>query len=264
MSLLLVTTDNRILVTVSGEPAWLPFAAVPPERYLDTFMYTPLADSPEGFDPELPEGPSAPLLAIRATAEDEAHWETKPGLKWETIRFHLGAEHIAKVVAELRFRETYRFHPTTGAELFNTGSIAQDPSQNFVYPRINPAVIGLVELAGQGKILLARNRQRPAYFSLIAGYVGLGETLERAWEREVWEETGRKVSDIVYWGSQPWPSTSSLMVAFTGITHDEAPRREPDGELAEIRWVSREELAELRLPASGSIARTLIDWWVTQ
>lgn len=259
MSLLLVTGDYRILVTNTGEPAWLPFAAVPLERYMDAFMYTPLADAPG--DPESPEPPSAPFLAIRATAEEETHWESTPGMKWETIRYHLGAEYIAKAVAELRFRETYRYHPSTGEPLTNMGTVASSRDQQLVYPRINPAVIGLVELAGQGQILLGRNRQRPTYFSLIAGYVGLGESLEEAWTREVLEETGRRVTGIQYQGSQPWPSSSSLMIAFRGQTTDEQPVHPTDHELLETIWATRADLANLPLAAPGSIARTLIDAW---
>lgn len=263
MTLLLVTADYRILVTDTGEPAWLPLEAVDFERYCEALLYAPLCDAPEDFDPQTPTPASFPYLAVRATEAEQAHWTEKPGLRWATIRGYLHHPHVAEVVAQLRFREQYRFHPTTGEPLQHLGGTASGSNGRPIFPRIDPAVIGLVELAGQDKILLGRNRLRPDYFSLIAGYVGPGENLEQAWAREVLEETGRRVSGVTYWGSQPWPSSGSLMIALTGITHDEHAQQSTDNELVEIVWASREDLAQLPLATPGSIARTLIDWWVT-
>jgi NAD+ diphosphatase len=103
-------------------------------------------------------------------------------------------------------------------------------------------------------------------FSTLAGFVEPGESLEAAVRREVAEEAGVVVGDVVYRGSQPWPFPSSLMVGFrasavsTEITVDST-------ELARARWWTREELAldvatgDLVLPPSVSIARRLIEDW---
>lgn len=72
----------------------------------------------------------------------------------------------------------------------------------MVFPRLDPAVIGLIRLSGTDRILLARNRRRTSFFSLIAGYVEPGETAEAAFAREALEETGRRVEALRYWGSQ--------------------------------------------------------------
>lgn len=260
MTLIFVTADYRILVDHTNTPVWLPLDAVPMERLADKLVYVPLRDAPADYDPKHPTPPEAPFLALRASDNDIAYWETQPGLRWDTLRSHLGQPHIAKVIARLRFEERYRFHPETGEPLQHPGAMASG-SGKMVFPRIDPAVIGLVELEGQDKILLGRNARRPNYFSLIAGYVDLGETLEHAFEREVREETGRRVQSITYWKSQPWPMSGSLMVAFRASTKDEYPIGDTDGELSDIIWATRADLKKVPLPASGSIARQLIDHW---
>lgn len=243
MSVLLVTTDYRILVDANDHPVWLPFEAVAPERYQEALATH-----------------TTTHVAVRATETDLDTWGNTTGMAWKTLRSHLQEPHVAAAVAQLKFRENYRFHPTTGEPLEHPGGRALGSGKQ-VFPRIDPAVIGLVELDGADKILLGRNRLRPDYFSLIAGYVGLGESLETAWAREVLEETGRHVHHIEYWGSQPWPSSGSLMVAFRGRTTDEHPTQQTDSELLEVLWASRDDLSHVPLAAPGSIARTLIDAW---
>lgn len=81
------------------------------------------------------------------------------------------------------------------------------------YPRISPCV--LVAVYRDQQILLARsNRHKPGYFSILAGFVESGETLEQAAVREVAEEVGVQISDLEYAGSQPWPFPHSLMMGF--------------------------------------------------
>lgn len=170
---------------------------------------------------------------------------------------------ILKAITLVRNRREMIFDPASGEKLdySDGGVVGRNPRGRLVFPRLDPAVIGMVQLRGTNKILLARNRQRDGYFSLIAGYVDAGETLEQAFAREVWEETGRRVEDLQYWGSQPWPPSGSLMVGFTAVTDDAAAVGKLDGELAEIRWVSRDELPELPLARAGSIAHTMIMEW---
>lgn len=272
MSLVLVTSDYRVLVNPDGKPAWFPFEAVEADRYEEALAYSPLADAPTDFDPQLQVAASPPYAAVRVTEEppyaavrvteeEEQYWESKSGFSWKNLRYLLEEPHLSRVVAQLRFREDFRFHPTTGEPLHHPFGTTARSGSTPVFPRIDPAVIGLVELEGEGRILLGRNRLRPDYFSLIAGYVGVGETLEAAWAREVLEETGRVVSNIRYWGSQPWPMSGSLMIAFRGTSTDKLPVQQQDSELIEVIWASREELGQLPLAAPGSIARNLIDEW---
>jgi NAD+ diphosphatase len=127
-----------------------------------------------------------------------------------------------------------------------------------VYPRISPAVIVLVEKAG--KALLARNaRTRMPFFSTLAGFVEVGETLEQCVAREIREEAGIDVRDVRYFGSQPWPFTGSLMIGFTAqwAAGDLVP--EPT-ELSEADWFAPDALPVV--PPKLSIARELIDDFV--
>jgi NAD+ diphosphatase len=125
------------------------------------------------------------------------------------------------------------------------------------YPRISPAIIVLVER--DGKILLARaHRHPPGFYSVLAGFVEPGETLEEAVAREIKEEVGIEVNDINYFGSQPWPYPNSLMVAFT-CTYSSGDITIEEEELEDAGWYSPDNLPPI--PPKISIARQLIDWF---
>ncbi|WP_244311066.1 NAD(+) diphosphatase [Corynebacterium hindlerae] len=261
MSLLFVTPDYRILVDAQDQPLWLPLEAVDEQRYAAAIVYAPLADDPEQFHTHASVGPSFPYVAVRATdteIEELPHLTTGT---WRSARGYLDHPNVASVIAKLRFRENERFDSQYGSPLHHFGSLAFGHDQRMIYPRIDPSVIGIVELYGHNKILLGRNRLRPDYFSLIAGYVNPGETLEAAFAREVLEETGRRADNITYVRSQPWPMSGSLMIGFTASTTDEDPVSTTDGELEEIVWAGPEQIRKLPLAAPGSIARQLIDDW---
>ncbi|MDN6431479.1 NAD(+) diphosphatase [Corynebacterium flavescens] len=172
---------------------------------------------------------------------------------------------ILRAIALIRNRREQRFDPRTGKplEFPEPGIVGHDAddANRQVFPRLDPAVIGLITLAGSERILLARNRQRSGFYSLIAGYVESGESLEVAFRREALEETGRRVDDVTYWGSQPWPPSGSIMLGFSAVTEDVHATCDTDGELEEIRWVSRRELPSLPIARPGSIAHKMIMEW---
>ncbi|MCA9934852.1 MAG: NAD(+) diphosphatase [Ardenticatenaceae bacterium] len=131
-----------------------------------------------------------------------------------------------------------------------------------IYPRISPAVIMAVEKSEPdgNKLLLARShRHPPGLYSVLAGFVEPGETLETAVAREVREETSVEIKNIRYFGSQPWPFPDSLMVAFTAeyaggeIVLEEA-------EMEDAGWYTPDNLPQI--PPSISIASRLINWFV--
>lgn len=129
------------------------------------------------------------------------------------------------------------------------------------FPRIDPAVIVLVHR--DDRCLLGRQAAWPAgRFSTIAGFVEPGEALEDAVIREVHEETNIRVGDCTYIASQPWPFPAAMMLGFhaTGLTDD---IRFNDGELAEARWLTREDIraGAIGLPPRESIAFRLIENW---
>jgi NAD+ diphosphatase len=126
------------------------------------------------------------------------------------------------------------------------------------YPRLSPAVIVAIER--EGRLLLARNaRTRSPFHSVLAGFVEVGESLEDCVAREVHEESGITLCDIRYFGSQPWPLTSSLMIGFTArwAAGELAP---DESEVFELDWFAPEALPTL--PPRLSIARELIDDFV--
>jgi NAD+ diphosphatase len=125
------------------------------------------------------------------------------------------------------------------------------------YPRISPAVIVAVT-RGQ-HILLARARRfPPGMYSVLAGFVEPGETLEECVVREVCEETGIGVKNLRYFASQPWPFPHSLMVAFTA-EYDSGEIHVDPSELVDAKWYTADCLPGL--PDPITVARKLINWF---
>lgn len=126
------------------------------------------------------------------------------------------------------------------------------------YPRISPAVI--VAVVKDEQLLLASNINFPtSFYSVLAGFVEPGETLEACVQREIKEEVGIEVKNITYFGSQPWPFPDSLMIGFTAeyaggeITVDNT-------ELATADWFARSQLP-VNIPDNKTIAGRLIEWF---
>jgi NAD+ diphosphatase len=128
----------------------------------------------------------------------------------------------------------------------------------ITYPRISPAIIVLVKKGEQ--VLLARSpRFPPELHSILAGFVESGENLEECVHREVREEVGIEITNIRYFGSEPWPFPDSLMIGFVAdysageITID-------NNEIIFAGWFDRDNLPTL--PSPMSISRTLINAWI--
>ncbi|MFT3755018.1 MAG: NAD(+) diphosphatase [Pseudoxanthomonas sp.] len=140
------------------------------------------------------------------------------------------------------------------------------------YPRVDPAVI--VAVSDGERLLLGRQASWPARrYSLVAGFVEPGETLEQTVAREVLEETRVRVIASRYLGAQPWPFPGALMLGFEADAHPDVPQ--VDGELEDARWFGVEEIAAamqrkgdaddgLLLSPRISIARSLIERWCRQ
>ncbi len=132
------------------------------------------------------------------------------------------------------------------------------------YPRLSPAIIIAVtrRIEGRLHILLARNHRFPTgRYSVLAGYVEPGETLEECAAREVCEEVGIDLKHIRYFGSQPWPFPNSLMIGFTA-EYEGGEIKPEESELADARWFAADELPGI--PPPFTIARKLIDWFLKQ
>ncbi len=127
------------------------------------------------------------------------------------------------------------------------------------YPRISPAIITAIVKGNQ--ILLARGVNFPnkKMFSVLAGFVEPGETLEECLRREVFEEVGIQVKHIRYFKSQSWPFPDSLMIGFTAQYDSGQISRDPS-EILEAGWFEADHLPTI--PEKKVLAGELIDWFV--
>lgn len=114
---------------------------------------------------------------------------------------------------------------------------------NLVYPRISPVVI--VGVTDGNRLLLTKYADRPFKgYALVAGFMELGETPEDTVVREVYEETGLKVRNVRYYGSQPWPYPDSLLLGFYADVYDSTEVHLLDGELKEGIWFERQDVPQ--------------------
>jgi NAD+ diphosphatase len=129
---------------------------------------------------------------------------------------------------------------------------------NVVYPRISPAII-IAVVKGE-ELLLAHNKNfRGGWYSVVAGFVEPGETIEDCAEREIFEEVGIKIKNIQYFASQPWPFPDSLMIGLTA--EYESGELRPDGaEIDDAGFFRADALPET--PGKTSVAGKLIGWFV--
>lgn len=169
------------------------------------------------------------------------------------------------------WHETHRFCANCGAgsEIVEAGWKRACPAcgaQHF--PRTDPVVIMLITHGNS--VLLGRSAAwPPAMYSLLAGFMEPGESIEAAVRRETWEEAGVPVGRVDYLASQPWPFPSSLMLGCRGEALAGDIHRDPN-ELEDARWVSREAALaalagqdpDLRPSRRGSIARFLLERWL--
>lgn len=134
-----------------------------------------------------------------------------------------------------------------------------------IFPRTDPAVIVAIEDQHQRILLGSQGAWEENRWSILAGFVEPGESLEAAVIREMKEESGLSVSNPKYLYSQSWPYPYSLMLGFTASADSSEPLA-PDGEeIVKLRWFSKTELAEeaknLLLPNRSTISRALIENW---
>ncbi|HYO41296.1 MAG TPA: NAD(+) diphosphatase [Nocardioidaceae bacterium] len=276
--------DEQWLETTWREPATriVPIAVT-------TF---PVTDDPEGTRGG---GDEDPGVAVR--------WQTAEGLPADGLRLFLGERdgvpHFALVVPEptdegrwaslrgvvhllrepdagflvhavalAEWHASHRFCPRCGGRLQPAMAghvLVCDQCGRQQFPRSDPAVIMMV--TDGDRALLGRSPSWPeGRYSTLAGFVDPGESLEEAVVREVAEETAVRVTDVTYFGNQPWPFPQSLMVGFfaravsTEISVDGA-------ELSDARWFTREQMraeteaGTLALPGGISISRSLVEAW---
>lgn len=186
------------------------------------------------------------------------------GYERQPIRsvFALGNEaethRLARAKAILSWRSATRFCPRCGHALEEHPTLVARTCPacgHLLFPRIEPCIIVVVKRGED--ILLARHVQRNQdIYACIAGFMEAGETAEQTVEREVWEETGIRVKNIRYFGSQSWPFPAQLMIGFLA-DYAGGELRLQDDEIADARWFSPSDLPPC--PRPGSIAYRLIE-----
>jgi NAD+ diphosphatase len=274
---LMAQSETRVLplwrrkALMAGESlALLPVGELPPEttRTAEVLVYLgrTIADADD-----VPQG--TPVVAAVVTDAVADLLDDGPE-SWGDLRKIAGslsdrdAGLLTQAVAMANWHDSHRFSPQTGEPLAVTqGGWARTDSRGEVFPRTDPAVIVAV-IDDDDRILLGTNSQWEANrYSLLAGFVEAGESLEAAVAREVFEESGIRVVDPVYLGSQPWPFPASLMLGFAArVDPDRKSTLAPDGdEILDLRWFSREDLraalGEITLPGRSSIARAILEQW---
>jgi len=259
-----VLHEGSALLTESGG-----LALVPPESVAAHVLAVFLGRSPAGASDVAPGAPIVALVVDDEVAEKlGGPWGDLRSLGWQLDDRDAGL--FTQAVALVNWHESAAFSPRTGAPTVATqsGWVRIDPDTGAEhFPRTDPAVIVAVTDA-EDRLLLGSNALWEAHrFSLLAGFVEPGESLEAAVIREVFEEAGIAVSDPVYLGSQPWLFPASLMVGFrASVAEGEETAVQPDGEeIIELRWFTREQLAaslgDVLLPGRSSIARAMIEDW---
>lgn len=220
-------------------------------------------------------GPQAPNVALLL---DEPASQAHDGARLASLReigAELDADEAALATTAVALAQWHRRHPRcsrcgTATTVTDAGWSRTCPDDGSIhFPRTDPAVIVLVR-DPDDRALLGRRADWPeTWFSTLAGFVEAGESVEHAVQREVFEESGVRVSPakLAYRGSQPWPFPNSLMLGFHAWSVD-GDEPTPDGaEIIEARWFTRAQIAELgargavRIPPQVSIARHLIEDW---
>ncbi|NVJ66859.1 MAG: NAD(+) diphosphatase [Gammaproteobacteria bacterium] len=205
--------------------------------------------------------------------------ETSDGLR--NILPHLTAQdaYLANVATALnQWHSSHQHCGYCGHETFakDSGFVRQCSNTECSaehFPRTDPAIIVAIthtDTNGVEKILLGRQASWPEKrYSVIAGFVEPGESLEQAVKREAYEEVGLELSQVEYQISQPWPFPQSVMLGFKAqaVTNEIQLK---DQELETADWFSKEQIHQLvaqeklLLPFAYSISRHLIDSWLAK
>jgi len=218
-----------------------------------------------------------PVFSVDVSTEDDTTPLLPDGLEagFADLRATMGLlnGHDASVLAHARglmhWRTKHRFCGICG-------SVCEPKSAGHVmhctgcgvdhFPRTDPAVIMLVH--SKGRALLGHSARFPTstMYSTLAGFVEPGESLEEAVAREVFEESGIRVTNVRYHSSQPWPFPASIMLGFYAEATTEEITIDPE-ELTDARWFSRAEMHSPRdhgfmLPRGDSVASRLIEDWL--
>ncbi|MEM1351101.1 MAG: NAD(+) diphosphatase [Pseudomonadota bacterium] len=233
------------------------------------FAFDISAWEPEALDEEALGGFLDPSEQSHPSLPDDVRFaELRRVMTWLSAR---DAELAATGKAILGWHQIHSFCACCGArsEIVQAGWQRRCPVCNAVhFPRTDPVVIMLVTHGNS--VLLGRSPGWPeGMYSLLAGFVEPGETIEAAVRREVFEEVGVEVGAVRYLASQPWPFPASLMIGCAGEALSTELKIDPV-EIEDALWVSREEVMQafagthpnISAARKGAIARFLLENWL--
>jgi NAD+ diphosphatase len=231
---------DKYILPEGGLPKWVP--AESSAFCIGYWQGQPLRAVQVGRETELPEGYTVePFNAVEERLDDRLL--TIGGLANQILHW----ERMSAVCSRCASR-MQRIPGTWGKRCMACG--------HDHYPHIHPCIIVLVR-RGDEFLLIRKPEWAQGRYSLIAGFLEFGESLEECVYREVKEEAGVDVKNLQYVGSQNWPFPSQLMAGYVAeyaggeIVVDAA-------EIEDARWFCREELPQ-SFPPKRSIARWIID-----
>lgn len=242
--------NNQLLLQKKGETYTIPYSINPPVPVKNVLEVSLLEDMP------------ACTASVDTPLEETAEY-LPMGLRASYDYLDPILHKIAGKAYELIYWDQHsRFCPSCGTKTVMQTTISkQCPNCKYeIYPVVSPAILVLIR-KGDAILLVHARNFRGSFYGLVAGFLETGETLEECVRREVMEETGLEINNITYFGNQPWPYPSNLMVGFIA-DYVSGTIRLQDEELSEGAFFTKDNLPEL--PRKLSLARKMIDWWLKQ
>ena len=242
--------NDQLLLQKKGETYTIPYSINPPVPVKNVLEVSLLEDMP------------ACTASVDTPLEETAEY-LPMGLRASYDYLDPILHKIAGKAYELIYWDQHsRFCPSCGTKTVMQTTISkQCPNCKYeIYPVVSPAILVLIR-KGDAILLVHAWNFRGSFYGLVAGFLETGETLEECVRREVMEETGLEINNITYFGNQPWPYPSNLMVGFIA-DYVSGTIRLQDEELSEGAFFTKDNLPEL--PRKLSLARKMIDWWLEQ
>ena len=240
--------NDQLLLQKKGETYTIPYSINPPVPVKNVLEVSLLEDMP------------ACTASVDTPLEETAEY-LPMGLRASYDYLDPILHKIAGKAYELIYWDQHsRFCPSCGTKTVMQTTISkQCPNCKYeIYPVVSPAILVLIR-KGDAILLVHARNFRGSFYGLVAGFLETGETLEECVRREVMEETGLEINNITYFGNQPWPYPSNLMVGFIA-DYVSGTIRLQDEELSEGAFFTKDNLPEL--PRKLSLARKMIDWWL--
>ena len=242
--------NDQLLLQKKGETYTIPYSINPPVPVKNVLEVSLLEDMP------------ACTASVDTPLEETAEY-LPMGLRASYDYLDPILHKIAGKAYELIYWDQHsRFCPSCGTKTVMQTTISkQCPNCKYeIYPVVSPAILVLIR-KGDAILLVHARNFRGSFYGLVAGFLETGETLEECLRREDMEETGLEINNITYFGNQPWPYPSNLMVGFIA-DYVSGTIRLQDEELSEGAFFTKDNLPEL--PRKLSLARKMIDWWLEQ